>query len=718
MKYGTNIAFIFTRSYSYVHSVVSWLGVVCLMRAQNQQTYTLLDRLCRSPFNRWFSFSTRFLLSVTLFAIPHPLAAAEGSSTGLPAELELLKQEESVSVASRQEQRISEAPANVYVITDEDILRSGVTDLPTILRRIPGMEVTQMNGADFNVSVRGDNQVAANKLLVMVDGRSIYIDAQGIVLWKLLPVTLSEIKRIEVLKGPASVLYGFNAFDGIINIITKSPEEMKGTTLQFGGGNVGTLTASAIQAGTVDKFGYRLSIGTNQNASWTNHDALAFRDYLFNIKTEYAISSLSKLTVSGGLVDSNRWDGPLQQDIVVALKPSQAYTHLTYQHSDLLIHAYWNRFDAPSVQQFNAAVAPFQTITGVNGSQASPTLADTYNVDFQHSLNFSSMNRFTYGVNYRYNTLSSDFISQDSHEHRLGLYIQDEWKLAKPVTLVAGVRTDLDTFINPTYSPRVALVYNPIEEHTFRLSGSVAYRPPTLFERNANVLISTKPPLPPTTSSIVGGAGPSPEEIVSYEAEYQGWYFKHRLRARTAVFYSHISDLIIARRISPTIVTLHNDPGTADIFGTEIGAEFLVTTWLSALANYSYQSIHQSFEGSVQRAGPHNKFNVGLRGDWDNGLNAEATYHYYGSVIYPPGASFSSLAQAGLITLPNPAVGSYNLLNLRGGYRFWQQMTEAGYMRDAEVAASVFNALNDGHNEYPIGETIGRRVMAWLTLRY
>ena len=111
-------------------------------------------------------------------------------------------------------------------------------------------------------------------------------------------------------------------------------------------------------------------------------------------------------------------------------------------------------------------------------------------------------------------------------------------------------------------------------------------------------------------------------------------------------------------------------------------------------------------------------FNVGLRGDWDNGLNAEATYHYYGSVIYPPGASFSSLAQAGLITLPNPAVGSYNLLNLRGGYRFWQQMTEAGYMRDAEVAASVFNALNDGHNEYPIGETIGRRVMAWLTLRY
>jgi iron complex outermembrane receptor protein len=328
------------------------------------------------------------------------------------------------------------------------------------------------------------------------------------------------------------------------------------------------------------------------------------------------------------------------------------------------------------------------------------------------------MNRFTYGVNYRYNTLSSDFITQDSHENRLDLYIQDEWKLAKPVTLVAGIRNDLDTFIHPTYSPRVALVYNPIEDHTIRLSGSVAYRPPTLFEKNANLLISTNAPLPPTTNSIVPGSGPSPEEIISYEAEYQGWYFKHRLRARTTVFYNHISNLIVARSISPTIVTLHNDPGSADIYGTEIGAEFLVTKWLSALANYSYQNIYQTFAGSVQRAGPHNKFNVGLRGDWDNGLSAEATYQYYGSVTYPSGGSSTSLAQAGLITLQNPTVGSYNLLNLRGGYKFWQQKTEAGYMRGAEVAISAFNSLNDKHQEYSLGETIGSRVMGWLTVRY
>jgi iron complex outermembrane receptor protein len=115
-------------------------------------------------------------------------------------------------------------------------------------------------------------------------------------------VTLPEIKRIEVLKGPASAIYGFNAFDGVINIITKSPEEMKGTTLQFGGGEFGTISSAAIHAGTQGKFGYRLSVGQDQNQQWRNRNALAFRSYKFNVQTEYAMSSVSKLAISGGSI--------------------------------------------------------------------------------------------------------------------------------------------------------------------------------------------------------------------------------------------------------------------------------------------------------------------------------------------------------------------------------------------------------------------------------
>ncbi len=662
------------------------------------------------------------LFLTTLTTVPSaPAFAAEPPKEvqeGAIAELELMKEEESVSIAMRHEQPISQAPSNVYVITDEDIRQSGAIDIPTILRRIPGMEVMQVNGADFNVSVRGDNQLNANKLLVMVDGRSIYIDVQGTVFWKLLPVTLPEIKRIEVLKGPASAVYGFNAFDGIINIITKSPEEMKGTTLQFGGGNFGTITASAVQAGTVGKFGYRLSVGSNQNSQWDNHDALAFRDYLFNVQTEYAITGESKVSFSGGLVDSNRFDGVVTQDSVSSSKPAQGYAHLVYERPNFYVRGFWNRYNDSGVAAFNPILAPFQTLSDRDGSPDFSLSADTYNLEAQHAIDFTTALRLTYGANYRHNTMSSNVIARFSREDRLGFYGHAEWRATKALTLVAGLRYDLDTFINPTVSPRVALLYNLAPDHTIRLSGSVAYRPPTLFEKNADVRVTTNPPLPPVTTTIVGGADLGPEQIISYEAEYQGWYLRHRLRTRAALFYNHISDLISARTLSPTVATLVNDPGSADIYGGEAGIEFLATTWLSGFANYAYQEIHQSFTGRVQRAGPHSKFNVGLRGEWDNGLSAEAIYHYYGSVTYPPGQSFTSLAQAGLITLPDQHVGSYNLLNLRGAYRFWQQKAAAGYMREAELAISAFNALDDKAKEHPVGEEIGRRIMGWLTVRF
>lgn len=206
-------------------------------------------------------------------AILIPRASSE-TDKHLQEETLYLK-EETVSIASRYEQPISRAPSDVYVITEDNIRHSGATDIPTLLRRVPGMEVMQTNAVDLNVSVRGNNQLHANKLLALVDGRSIYIDQSGQVLWKLLPVALTEIKRIEVLKGPASAVYGFNAFDGVVNIITKFPEEMRGTTLQAAGGELGTLHTSIAHAGTSGDWSSCLSGGHEQNQRWPDRGAPA-----------------------------------------------------------------------------------------------------------------------------------------------------------------------------------------------------------------------------------------------------------------------------------------------------------------------------------------------------------------------------------------------------------------------------------------------------------
>ncbi|WP_455389575.1 TonB-dependent receptor plug domain-containing protein [Petrachloros mirabilis] len=176
-----------------------------------------------------WAWQPRWLALLILFVLVHDIPVILGEDAvpqptpALLEELQLIKEEESVSINSRYEQPISQAPSNVYVITDKDIRKSGAVDLPTVLGRIPRKGIMQMNEADFNVSIRGDNRTSANKLLVMVNGRSIYIDIQGSLFWKLLPVTLPEITRIEVLMGPAWAVLGFNAFDGVVNIITKSP---------------------------------------------------------------------------------------------------------------------------------------------------------------------------------------------------------------------------------------------------------------------------------------------------------------------------------------------------------------------------------------------------------------------------------------------------------------------------------------------------------------
>ncbi|WP_447980752.1 TonB-dependent receptor domain-containing protein [Candidatus Nitrospira bockiana] len=196
-----------------------------------------------------------------------------------------------------------------------------------------------------------------------------------------------------------------------------------------------------------------------------------------------------------------------------------------------------------------------------------------------------------------------------------------------------------------------------------------------------------------------------PEKIVSYELGYQGWYLRHRLRLRADLFFNHIEELIKSAG-----ARFSNDPGFAEIYGGEASVEVLITSWLTGFANYSYQEISQTFTDDARRGAPQYKANAGLRADLPNGLNGEAWIHHYGAATYPITSAFSDFSGPPFnVVVPASRVGSYTLLNLRIGYLFWNDK--------AEVAFSAFNALNDRHKEHPLGDTIGSRVMGWLTLR-
>lgn len=647
-------------------------------------------------------------------------SSASSSATETEGDIfRILKEEkESISRGLGQEQPISEAPANVYVITDEDIRHSGATDIPTVLRRIPGMEVMQMTGADFNVSTRGNNQTAANHLLVLVDGRPIYEYAFGNVFWSLLPVTLPEIKKIEVMKGPSASIYGFNAFDGVINIVTKSPQEMKGNTngtyAQFGGGEFGTIRSTLIQAGTHGDFGYRLSFGHDQNQKWSNRDTLALRSNKFNLQTEYSLKDNSKISLSGGFIDSNRFDGQVYDVVHESSQLSNGYVQASYERSNFFIRTSWTRWDRNSLALVDPQLRGLAAITDRNGNPSQTFRHDVYTLWTQHTVDIGSTNRLIYGVNAFHNVITQVNVFDSAvQENRFGTYVQDEWRITNNLTFVPGIRIDLHSELNPTYSPRVAVLYQPTQDHTFRISGSMAFRPPNPLETHTdqrNVIIPLGLSIP-----AIGSRNLQAEKIVSYEAGYQGWYWKHRLRVRGDVFFNHLSNSIGVIQTPNGTFTSANF-GQADIYGAEVGFEFLATSWLTGFFNYSTVQVHQTSDlvaaqGLNTRGAPPYKISAGLRGEWDNGLSAESVVHHVAASSYPVSPAFSLFnGFFGGIVPPDSRVPAYTLLNVRGAYRFWKDR--------AEVAIAAFNAINDRHQENPVGDVIGSRVVGWLTLRY
>src|SRR6185295_9363262 len=212
--------------------------------------------------------------------------------------------------------------------------------------------------------------------------------------------TLPEIKRIEVLKGPASAVYGFNAFDGVVNIITKSAEEMKGTTFQFGGGEFGTITAAAIESGSIGKLGYRLSAGRDQSNQWGNRSALAFRTHKFNLQTEYQLPKESRVRLSGGLVDANRFEGPITNLEVLSTPFTQGYADVAYERPNFFLRGWWNKYNISPEFITHPTLARFLQETGKDGSSRIDFVGNSYNIEAQHSIELGSTNRLIYGVNY------------------------------------------------------------------------------------------------------------------------------------------------------------------------------------------------------------------------------------------------------------------------------------------------------------------------------
>ncbi len=242
-----------------------------------------------------------------------PLASAEPLAEGTTAESR--PYEETVVTASRRAQTTLEAPNATTVITADDIRLSGATTIVDLLRRVPGAEVMAMGVGSTNVSFRGFNQRLANKVLVLLDGRTEYQDFLGLTIWPAIPVGLEEIERIEVIRGPGSALYGANAMLGVINIITKQPGAGRKSELNAIGGTGDTSGVSYVAYGSDALVRYRASAAFSQEDKWSRDfgderpdvaarvpdSGLGLRVARANLTTNFALGKGLELGVAAGV---------------------------------------------------------------------------------------------------------------------------------------------------------------------------------------------------------------------------------------------------------------------------------------------------------------------------------------------------------------------------------------------------------------------------------
>jgi iron complex outermembrane receptor protein len=234
-----------------------------------------------------------------------PTMAAEPQA--MTRELLLFMEVPTVVTATGREQPLTQAPSAITVITADEIRQSGATNIPDLLRVVPGLDFFRTSASNVSIAARGLNAQAFARMQVLVDGLSVYEDVLGLIYWHQIPVPLEEIERIEIVRSPATALYGDRAFAGVVHIITKSPEALQGTHISAAGGEAGTGIVNLIHAGVREKLSYKVSAGYDRTNEFPNPEIgrtdsqLGRLDQRGYFQVNYQMAEQSKVSLSGGI---------------------------------------------------------------------------------------------------------------------------------------------------------------------------------------------------------------------------------------------------------------------------------------------------------------------------------------------------------------------------------------------------------------------------------
>jgi iron complex outermembrane receptor protein len=610
-----------------------------------------------------------------------------------------------VTSVSKDPQQVQKTPAAVFVITQEDIRRSGATSIPEVLRMAPGVEVAQIDSDHWSVGIRGFGSEFSKAVLLLIDGRSVYSPLFSGVYWNVQNVMIEDVERIEVIRGPGGTIWGANAVNGVINIITKDSKDTHGTLVASGAGNVDEGTGA-----------FRYGAGNGRNADFRVYGIAFGRGAEFHpdhspfdewqmgqggFRADWNKSERDTFTLQGDMYKG--YDG---ERVTVSFysPPSMVTMNDAHNVSGENLLGLWRR---QINSQSDLQLKSYYDRT----SRLSPQLNETRNtldVDFMYHLIFHSRQDILMGagarwspdnITQKYATLN--FVPQQETDSIYSWFLQDQIALMPGrLSVTFGSKFEHNNYSGFEVQPNAGLLWTPTEHQTIWAAETRAVRTPSRLDQDLQLtdFLSSTPPL---FLKVVGSKTFKSEQLLGTGAGYRT-LLRGSVYLDADFFYNDYNDLygygpsstLVETSPAPTHILLQLPLANAtkgDTSGMEIGPDWKPFRWWELKGSYSFLHLYVHNKAGVaglynalitasdNGSSPHHQIEMQSHFNLPKRFEADATYR------------FVSALPAQTSTPAGPTVNAYST----GDFRVGWQASEA-----FEISFVGHNLFQPEHPEF------------------
>lgn len=522
-----------------------------------------------------------------------------------------------VTSVSKTKQTLSHTAAAVFVISPEDITRSGATNIPDLLRMVPGVDVAQINANTWAVSVRGFNARFSSELLVMVDGRPVYTETFGGVFWDVLDLPMEDIERIEVIRGPGGSIWGANAVNGVINIITKKASETLGGLVVAGGGNTdqgfGTMQYGGRAGEQTDYRVYTKYLNQEHFPSPGGQDGGDGWHLLQGgFRTDSVLSSKDTLTFQGNIYTGREGQPTTEFPSVTSSGPQNiellanlsggfiqgVWDHTSSPNSDTSLEVSWERYKLNDILREHRG---------------------TLDIDFQDRYSGWTGQNIVWGLTYRYSATDSDggltvsLIPAELGTHLFGSFVQDEITIVPDkFYLTVGAKIEHNYYTGFGFMPSARAAWVPTQHHTLWAAISKAERTPSSIDTSIRSDLSgfSGPGGVPAVVELIGNPHFKNEGLIAYEAGYRTTIVK-LLSIDFTAYYNDYNDQETTEPAAPFFANAPSPPHLVvplinenlmhgETHGVEVAVNWQPIHRWTLSPGYAFEEIHMHLAPTSQ----------------------------------------------------------------------------------------------------------------------